>query len=103
MQSIWHEILIYLTPDLPGAWYRKCQLTAQNHFRKHNFRNDHIVTKITKIFYYENLELYGRMLKELRIMLEYRKAQLCGRGKYGKYWRIDSHSPMFYLPIFSLP
>ena len=32
MQSIWHEILAYLTPDLPRAWYRKCQLTAQNIF-----------------------------------------------------------------------
>ena len=32
MQSIWHEILTYLTPDLPRAWYRKCQLTAQNIF-----------------------------------------------------------------------
>ena len=29
----------------------------------------------------------------------YRIAQLCGGGKY---WRIYSHSPMFYLPIFSL-
>ena len=28
MQSIWHETLTYLTPDLPRAWYRKCQLTA---------------------------------------------------------------------------
>ena len=32
MQIIWHEILTYLTPDLPRAWYRKCQLTAQNIF-----------------------------------------------------------------------
>ena len=32
MQSIWHEILTYLTPDLSSAWYRKCQLTAQNIF-----------------------------------------------------------------------
>ena len=32
MQSIWHEILTYLMPDLPRAWYRKCQLTAQNIF-----------------------------------------------------------------------
>ena len=30
----------------------------------------------------------------------YRIAQLQDGGKY---WRIDSHSPMFYLPIFSLP
>ena len=33
MQSIWHEILTYLMPDLSRAWYRKCQLlTAQNVF-----------------------------------------------------------------------
>ena len=32
MQSIWHEILTYFTPDLPRAWYRKCKLTAQNIF-----------------------------------------------------------------------
>ena len=32
MQSIWHEILTYLMPDLPRAWYRNCQLTAQNIF-----------------------------------------------------------------------
>ena len=32
MQSIWHETLTYLTPDLPCAWYQKCQLTAQNIF-----------------------------------------------------------------------
>ena len=63
MQSIWHEILTYLMPDLPCALYRKCQLTAQNHFRKHNFRNDHVVTKITKIFYYKNLELHGISLR----------------------------------------
>ena len=31
-------------------------------FRKYNFRNDHVITKITKIFYYENLELYGNWL-----------------------------------------
>ena len=58
-QSIWHKTLTYLTPDLPRAWYRKCQLTIKIIFRKHNFRNDHVVTKITKIFYYENLELDG--------------------------------------------
>ena len=28
-------------------------------FRKYNFCNDHVITKITKIFYYKNLELYG--------------------------------------------
>ena len=32
MQSILHEIPTYLMPDLPHAWYRKCQLTAKNIF-----------------------------------------------------------------------
>ena len=37
----------------------KVSIDSTKYFRKYNFRNDHVVTKITKIFYYENLELYG--------------------------------------------
>ena len=37
----------------------KVSIDSIKYFRKYNFRNDHVVTKITKIFYYENLELYG--------------------------------------------
>jgi len=32
-------------------------------FHKKNFCRADIVTKITKIFYYKNLELYGKHLK----------------------------------------
>ena len=32
---------------------------SQKKFRKYNFHNDQVITKITKIFYYENLELYS--------------------------------------------
>ena len=37
----------------------KASIDSTKYFCKHNFRNDHAVTKITKIFYYENLEPYG--------------------------------------------
>ena len=53
IQSIWHEILTYLMPDLPRAWYPKRSIDSTKYFRKHNFYNDHVVTKITKIFYYK--------------------------------------------------
>ena len=62
IQSIWHEILTYLTPAdarLTLCLVPKVSIDSTKYFRKHNFRNDHVVTKITKIFYYENLELYG--------------------------------------------
>ena len=59
MQSIWHEILTYLMPKLTSCLVRKVSIDSIKYFHKHNFRNDHVVTKITKIFYYENLELYG--------------------------------------------
>ena len=44
----------YLTPDLPHAWYRKCQLTSTKYFRKHNFHNVHVASYEN----YENLEPY---------------------------------------------
>ena len=37
------------------------KLLAISIFRKKYFRNLHVITKTTKILYYENLELYGRM------------------------------------------
>ena len=36
----------------------KVSINSTRYFRKHNFRNDHVVTKI---FYYENLELYSML------------------------------------------
>ena len=66
MQSIWHEILTYLTPDLATlCLVPKVSIDSTKYFRKHNFRNDHVVTKIMKIFYYENLELYGTKLRRV--------------------------------------
>ena len=38
-------------------------------FRKKNFRRVDIVTKITKFFYYENLELYGSMYMHRKFIL----------------------------------
>ena len=35
------------------------ELSIETKFCKKYFRNDCVITKITKIFYYENLELYG--------------------------------------------
>ena len=32
---------------------------SYENFHKYNFCNDHVVTKIMKIFYYKNLELYS--------------------------------------------
>ena len=40
----------------------KVSIDSTKYFHKHNFRNDHVVMKITKIFYYENLESYGTCL-----------------------------------------
>ena len=37
----------------------------------------------------------------MNLNFRYRIAQLCGRGKYWRIWRIDCHSPIFYLPVFS--
>ena len=44
---------------LTSCLVSKMSIDSTEYFRKHNFRNDHVVTKNTKIFYYENLELYG--------------------------------------------
>ena len=43
----------------------KVSFDSIKYFCKYNFRNDHVVTKITKIFYYENLELYGILSVEM--------------------------------------
>ena len=46
------------------------------------------------------LSIYNSFTLILRDTTKYRIAQLFGGGTY---WKFDSHFPMFYLPILSLP
>ena len=46
----------------PEMWDRdKWKFLIYNYFY-----NDHVIMKITKIFYYENLEPYGNKLEEIK-------------------------------------
>ena len=49
---VWWQTYIVPNTDIHNI------MTIEN-FCKYNFHNDHVITKITKIFYYENLEPYG--------------------------------------------
>ena len=60
MQSIWHENNHLFDARLTSCLVPKMSIDSIKYFRKYNFRNDHVVTKI---FYYENLELYGITLR----------------------------------------
>ena len=52
---------------------------------------------------YNNMYTAGMKEPLIKVISIYRIAQLCGGGKYWWIWWIDSHLPLFYLPIFSLP
>ena len=49
-KSIWHEMLTYLTQIYLVLSIKNVNWQHRN-FHKYNFRNDHVLTKITKIFY----------------------------------------------------
>ena len=41
---------------------------SYKNFRKYNFCNDHVITKLTKILYYEKLELYGMLFTKTKYL-----------------------------------
>ena len=59
-QSTWTN-----SPKFDGKllWFH-----SYENFCKSNFCNDHVITKITKILYYEKLELYGMLFTETKYL-----------------------------------